>query len=145
MPDVVFDTVIFVRSLINPFGDCGRLVFNSTGYELIVSEPILREIAEVLARPELRRKYRGVPGRDPAMLLTLLARARVVNSSPIPATARDPKDDKFLAAAIAAKADYVVTEDQDLLIVGEYRGVRIVGASPFRTLLAKAEDRSGSE
>src|SRR3989442_15565958 len=32
---------------------------------------------------------------------------------------RDPKDDPYLAAALAAKADYIVTFDRDLLELGK--------------------------
>jgi hypothetical protein len=36
----VFDTVVLVRGLINPFSWCGRLVFeHATDYVIIVSPP----------------------------------------------------------------------------------------------------------
>ncbi len=38
---------------------------------------------------------------------------------------RDPDDDKFLEAAIAGKADYLVTGDKDLRDIGEYEGIKI--------------------
>ena len=38
---------------------------------------------------------------------------------------RDPDDNKFLEAAVAAKATYVVTGDKDLRAIGEYEGVKI--------------------
>jgi putative PIN family toxin of toxin-antitoxin system len=145
MLDVVFDTVVFVRSLINPYGAWGRLVFDRAGYRLILSEPVLREIVEVLARPELRRKYRSVPSRDPVTLLATLSHATVVDLTAIPAVSRDPKDDKFLATAAAAQADYLVTEDQDLLVLREYEGTRIITAPRFLYILDELEERAESE
>jgi len=135
MPDVVFDTVVFLRSLINPSGLWGRLVFARSDYRLIISEPVLREITEVLARPQLRRKYRSLPTRDPLALLSLLAHTHVVDVVDVPAISRDPKDDKFLATARAARADYLVTEDQDLLVLHEYEGTQIVTAAQFMAIL----------
>jgi uncharacterized protein len=132
MPDVVLDTVAFIRSLINPHGLWGRLVFARDDYRLIISEPVLREI---LARPQLRRKYRSVPTRDPFALLSILAQAHVVEVITVPTVSRDPKDDKFLATAHAASADYLVTEDQDLLVLQEYEGTQIVTAAQFMTIL----------
>jgi len=45
---------------------------------------------------------------------------------------RDPEDDKFLAAALEAQADYIVTGDKDLLDLKAYKNVRI--ATPARFL-----------
>ena len=50
---------------------------------------------------------------------------------------RDPKDDKFLATAVRAGADYLVSEDQDLLVLGEHEGVEIVDAVTFLRLIER--------
>jgi putative PIN family toxin of toxin-antitoxin system len=39
---------------------------------------------------------------------------------------RDPDDDKVLAAAVAARADWVVSGDLDLLSLGAFQGIRIL-------------------
>ena len=136
---VVFDTVIFVRALINPHGRWGRLVFaHATDYELIVSQPVVTEVLEVLHRPELTTKFRALENLDVAAVITLLGEASVVNVQSIPAASRDHKDDKFLATAAAAGADYLVSEDQDLLVLDEYEGTKIVDASTFLSVLAEA-------
>ena len=44
---------------------------------------------------------------------------------------RDPNDDHVLAAALAVKADFIVTGDKDLLSLEVFRGIRIVAARPF--------------
>ncbi len=48
-----------------------------------------------------------------------------------PAVTADRDDDKFLAAAVAALADAVVTNDEHLLAAAGYRGLRIVRPSEF--------------
>jgi len=133
---VVFDTVIFVRSLINRSGLWGRLVFtHGERYRLVTSEPIVVEILEALHRPELTRKYRGASNANLQTILDILAHAEIVIVDEIPAVSRDPKDDKFLATAALAGADYLVSEDQGLLVLQEYEGVRIVDAATFLDLL----------
>ena len=39
---------------------------------------------------------------------------------------RDPKDDKFLALAASGKAAYIITGDQDLLVLQLFRQTRII-------------------
>jgi len=41
-------------------------------------------------------------------------------------TCRDPKDDKFLALAASGKAAYIVTGDQDLLVLQRVMKTRII-------------------
>ena len=133
---VVFDTVVFVRSLINPRSIAERLVFlHSHRYQLFLSKPVLLEILEVLRRPELTRKFHTLHGMDMRAILGILAQAQVVDIAEIPPVSRDEKDDKFLATAAAADANFLVSDDQDLLVLGEYHGVRIVDTLRFLSLL----------
>ena len=39
---------------------------------------------------------------------------------------RDDKDNKFLECAILAKADYIVSGDEDLLVLKKYENIKIV-------------------
>lgn len=136
MISAVFDTVVFVRSLINPYSVWGRIVFEwDAQYRLVISQPVVLEILEVLRRPELVRKYRGVATRNAATVLTILAAAEAVEVMPIPAVSRDPKDDKFLATAAAAQVNYLVTEDADLLVLEEYRDTQILTGGAFLRIL----------
>jgi putative PIN family toxin of toxin-antitoxin system len=134
--------MVFVRALLNPHGVWGRLNYTyGDAYGLYLSHPVLQEIIEVLAHPEIIRKYQ-TRGRDPSALLAILSRVDLVELSEIPAVCRDPKDDKFLATARAAGAQYLVSEDQDLLVLKEYEGTQIVTAATFLGLLAASQRQS---
>lgn len=74
-------------------------------------------------------------------MLDFLALAEVVELSAIPAVSRDPKDDQSLATAAAGQADYLVTEDRDLLVLEEYEGIRIIPALASLQLLRSEEER----
>jgi putative PIN family toxin of toxin-antitoxin system len=133
---VVIDTVVFVRSLLNPHSAPGRVIFaHADEYRLILSAPIVREILEVLQRPEITSKIQFVAGMDTRRVLDLLSQAEIVELSSIPQVSRDPKDDKFLATAVAGEADYVISEDRDLLDLGEYQGIKIVDVATFLKIL----------
>lgn len=133
---VLFDTVVLVRGLINPGSPWGRLLFEqASGYTWIVSPSVVDEYLEVLRRPSLVRKYRDVETRNLAALLDLIATAVVVQPTAIPAVCRDPEDDKFLAAAKAGSARFIVTEDADLLDIGIYEETKIISAEAFLRML----------
>lgn len=133
---IVIDTVGFVRGLINPLSRWGHILFDyADDYQLIVSEPIILEVLDVLRRPAVVRLFKTLPGRDVAAIVAILTDAELVEVQEILAISRDPKDDKFLATAARAGADYLVSEDEDLLVLREYEGVRIVDAATFLALL----------
>jgi putative PIN family toxin of toxin-antitoxin system len=134
---VVIDTVVFVRSVLNPHSFSGRIIFaHADEYRLILSAPIVREILEVLQRPEITRKIRFVAGMNMRRVLDLLSQAELlVELSEMPQVSRDPKDDKFLATAVAGEADYLISEDRDLLDIEEYRGSKIVDVATFLKML----------
>lgn len=134
----VLDTVVFVRALINPRGRWGRLLFDlSDRFVIVLSPDIVKEILSVLYRPTLRRRFPQMA--EPPRLesvLALLEQAEVVEPEEKISVCRDPSDDKFFECAVAGKAEYIVTEDEDILAVGEYRGVRAMRAGEFLELLS---------
>jgi putative PIN family toxin of toxin-antitoxin system len=48
---------------------------------------------------------------------------------------RDPDDDKFLACAVSASADFIVSGDKDLLVMKTYLSVKIISPSQFFKLV----------
>ena len=145
MVKAVFDTVVFVRCLINRRGLWGRIVLDWTShYQLFVSAPTLRETLEVISRPGVAAKFRRITIPDRQAVLAILANASVVAVGESPAVSRDPKDDPFLATARAARADFLVTEGDDLLVLGEYEGTRIVTAAALLAFLDANQDDTGT-
>ncbi len=133
---VVFDTVIFVRALINPKSRCGRLFFDRTEeYELVVSPEIVREVIEVIRRPEIVSKSPHFNEVNFQRVLDCFQSAEVVEPKERVAICRDPADDKFIECALAGNARFIVSEDKDLIDIGEHDTVRIVGSSDFLLLL----------
>ena len=50
----------------------------------------------------------------------------------------DPKDDKFLEAAIAGKVDFIVSGDNHLLALHEFRSIPIITGREFLDWLKTA-------
>jgi uncharacterized protein len=107
---LVLDTNVVVSAALKPEGlqRTTFLLAITRPARLFISQPILDEYAEVVARRELR--IRRSVGRQ---LLDLIRnRARVVKPRyPLRQTA-DPDDNIFLECADAARADYLVTGNQ---------------------------------
>ena len=61
MPAVraVIDTNIWVSSLLNPFGFPARLrkSFEEGSFHVIISAPMIEELADVLNRPRIKGKF----------------------------------------------------------------------------------------
>ena len=100
-------------------------------HELLVSEVVLEELKKILG------EKLGVPKRIIASIEQLLRERTLV---PEPADlpdipVRDPDDLRVLACAIAARADVLVTGDQDRLSAAGQSPVLILDPRGFWTLL----------
>ncbi len=136
---VVFDTVIFVRALLGSRNFSGRLIFEySNNYQLFLARPLVEEIIEVLGRKEIIKRFHLRQSNYPkamARLLKSINSAEIVKIGKISSISRDPKDDKFLAAAQTADANYLISADKDLLDLKEYQGIQIIDAETFLKIL----------
>jgi len=115
--------MIFLQAAAKPLGPAAALLeLEEIGeLELFVSEACLDEIREVLARPNLQRKF---PSLTISTVNDFLDRIRLcsVLTKDVPSLFeldRDPKDAKYVDLVIAARADFLVTRDNDLLDLRE--------------------------
>lgn len=97
--------------------------------EMLASAATLAELHAVLMRPDFDR-YKPAAERE-AFLAAVAAEARLVEPAPIGRLCRDPEDDMFLAVALAADADWLVTVDQQLLAVRSVGRTRILRPERF--------------
>ena len=132
----VLDTNVFLRAILNSRSPSGRLLGEFTDrYSLITSQALIFEVLTVLSRPELQAKSPRVAQLDYATIMGFFERAELVEPEDIPPVSRDPKDDMLLACAKAAGADYLVSEDKDVLVLKEYAGTIICRPAEFVTIL----------
>jgi len=132
---VVLDTNILVRRVLSPSGRTAEIFrfFQQGAFEPVVSAEILDEYRRVLDYEDLRRRHKLSLDEIEA-ILRLFAPYLVV-APPIEPMCRDPDDDKFLACAAAGEADYIVSNDPDLTVVGSYQGIRIISSTVLLVLL----------
>ncbi|MBP7529204.1 MAG: putative toxin-antitoxin system toxin component, PIN family [Syntrophorhabdaceae bacterium] len=131
---VVFDTNVLVAAFLSE-GVCYKLLLRARKkeYELVLSPDIVAEFEGVLLR-----KF-SLSQSELTDVRTLLAEATnqiCLEVDPIEPVSRDPDDDKILACASVSQADYLVTGDEDLLVVRQYGGTKILAPRDFESLFA---------
>ncbi len=135
----VIDANILVRALIMPLGSVGPVLqrLRRGDYTLLYSRSLLDELADVLNRPRIGRKY-GLSQQDIKTVLALiLLRGEAVNPTRSITACRDPKDNKFLEVAVAGQADVLVSGDEDLLVLHPFEGLAIITPAEFLQRLAE--------
>ncbi len=139
---VIFDTQIYLRSAVNPGSACGRLFSDwSEFYVLHVTNAIETEIVDVFSRPKIRTKFPQISEATIRHIKTILGKAERIEVKPdeIDRICRDPKDDIFLACAKVAQADYLISEDKDLLVLQQHHGTKIVNVTTFLGILEQKQ------
>ena len=105
---------------------------------LVTSPLILEEITEVISRERIRKLTKMTKEQTKSFMEDMIKRSNVTKGLQLlQIVGRDTKDDKFLAAAYEAKANYIVTGDDDLLILREYKSIKIIRPRDFIDLLRK--------
>lgn len=132
MKRVILDTNMIISSALG-----GALVFvlekwGEEKFTVIVTTDIVAEYFDVLNRPKFGLKQETIDGI--ARFIYQFSEF-VVPEEKIKFIADDPKDDKFLEAAIAGKVDFIVSGDKHLLDLKEFRAIPIITGREFLDLL----------
>ena len=138
---VVLDTNVFVSSLLSTQGLPAQVLnaWREGRYMLVTSPPIIAEIVDVLESPRISKKYFIGP-EDIEQLVdllktdTIIVHGRAVVKGALP---QDPRDEVFLACAVDANADCIVSGDRHLLDLQIYRGIPILTVKEFAEKLKK--------
>lgn len=133
-PRLVVDTNVLVSAML--WGGVPARLIDLAGdatVVLVTSRALLAELEATLGKARLA-PFVAATGQDVRSLVRHLRRlTRVVPASALPGRiSRDRDDDVVLACASAAKAELIVTGDQDLLVLRSFDGIPIV--RPARAL-----------
>jgi putative PIN family toxin of toxin-antitoxin system len=136
---VVLDTNVFVSGLLSKTGLPAKILdaWRAGQYLLITSPPIVAEIKRVLEIPRISEKYLINRGDIEQLIILLEKDALIVPGhtdvkNTIP---DDPSDEMFLACALDASADCIVSGDRHLLDISEYKGIPIITVNEFEEKL----------
>ena len=127
----VFDTNVLISAALRPSSVPNKaleVVERQRGV-LLFSPETLEELETRLRRPKFDR-YIDDDGR--ASYSDRLNRiSELVRISGRGLGCRDPDDDKFLEVALVGEARFLVTGDQDLLVMSPFRGIEVLRPANF--------------
>jgi len=127
------DTSVLIRYLIKPSTAIKQLIeqrWLGDEVQMVTALDLVAELKGVLKRDYIQALIRPEEGQ--ALLDAITQKADILPAlGPVPAYTRDPKDDKFVACAVAGDANYLITEDKDMLILEVVGDVRIVTPYDF--------------
>lgn len=127
----ILDTNLWISYLISKnLAKIDRL-FELDELILIFSEELLEEFVEVANRPKFRKYFELEDVEELLNLFEEYGEVVVVTSNV--AECREEKDNFLLALARDGKADFLVTGDEDLLVLKTYESTEILNYSDFES------------
>lgn len=126
---VVLDTNVVVSGILFPDSVPAKVLLQARTGVLLVSEAMRQELIEVMERVRFDR-YAAGEMRQRVAAEFIRGAVQVFVPTPI-RVCRDPRDNKFLEAALHGRANAIVTGDLDLLALDPFHGVRILTSAQF--------------
>jgi len=127
---VVLDTNILVSALLFQAELAGIVDLWKKGRIIpVLSKETFTEFKAVLEYPKFSLTQQEIKVIIEEEVLPYFEVIEVTDN--IKGICRDVDDDKFIACAVSASADFIVTGDKDLLDLGKYKSVKIISASVF--------------
>ena len=131
---IIIDTNLWISFLLSKKFNFIDKLMDSGKVELVFCAELLTELAEVASRPKLRRYFTT---EDWELIFRIIDQYAVyipvVSSITI---CRDPKDNFLLSLAKDAKANYLLTGDNDLLVLKVFNVTQIITITKFQTIIS---------
>lgn len=141
-PVVVIDTNVIVSASFSLLGNPGQIFTMLLRQEIhnFTTEVIIGELRDVLYRQKIADK------------LTLFEREFIFNNYVRSSTmikpaimfeiiSEDPDDNKLLDCAFSAAAEYIISGDNHLLKLKEFRGIKIISPVEFVKLMDELKEQ----
>jgi hypothetical protein len=131
--NIILDTNVWVSGLLWG-GIPGKILkLVKTGHiKIYISTSQLEELNDTLAKPKLQPKIIQLGVNPTTLMNAICAVSEEIVVPPITVKSlRDPDDAVILAAAVASNVDYIVSGDQDLLVLQEFSGIPILTPQAF--------------
>jgi putative PIN family toxin of toxin-antitoxin system len=129
---VIFDSNIWISFAIGKRLNELRMALSHPKIEVFTCQKLLWEVGAVIQKPKL---FKYISHDRLKMLSGLMQACQCVDIAEQISISRDPNDDYLLDLAAAADADFLVTGDNDLLVLKSYQNTSIVSFSSFMAVI----------
>ena len=140
---IVLDTNVWLSGIFWE-GEARKIIKEAEkkNFQIIISEDILSEIIKVLNRESKFQKYiLDLRLSIEYLLRTILSISNLIETKiKLDVIKEDPKDNIILEAAIEGKVEYLISYDNHLLNMIEFRNIKIISPGEF----LKNENKNGS-
>lgn len=109
-------------------------ILKKPSIDVFYSAELLEEFEDVIHRVKFAKIIK--PSQAQRFKSLILLQLKRVSIGTIPRLVRDVKDDYLLAICEKSRADYLITGDKDLLVLGSYQHTRIVTMGHFLQILS---------
>ena len=130
--NVILDTNVLLSAFLTD-GICARILKRARHkhFSFILCEPILNE-----TKTHLKNKF-SLANRDIELFVSLLlesADMKYIPKGKLSGVCRDPDDDIILLCAAETKSAFLVTGDNDLLVLKKHKRTKIISPREFELL-----------
>ena len=143
----VVDTNVWISALLRVDGLAARLVdkIGPGGFQPVTCPSTLAELIRVSSQEKFAVQYPLLPAMLERIASGIGAHGVNIPEPPVTAICRDPKDDIFIALAVASAAPYLVSGDKDVHAANVVDYLRATGTDVLtvRQFLDALEQQEG--
>ncbi len=129
---VIIDTNLWISFLLTKDLSKFDSIIVDQKLTLLFSQELIDELVEVTQRPKFRKYFPLDEVEE--LLLKIKSRAIFIKVTSIVSDCRDPKDNFLLSLALDGKATHLITGDKDLLVIENYKKIKILTITQYLTI-----------
>lgn len=126
---VIIDTNLWISFLIGKQLSSLKPLLIEGKVQPVFSQQLLDELVRVTQRPKLQKYF--APQKVDELIEFLAAIGHLIEAQSVVTACRDPKDNYLLALAKDSQSDFLITGDQDLLVLKTFERTAIVTYKDF--------------
>lgn len=136
---IIIDTNLWIRFLISKRYQFLEDLIVSQRVMLLFSDELISEMVKVVQRPKMQKYFDKDSLRDMLKLIDSISEYIYVSSTV--ALCRDKKDNFLINLALDGKADYILSDDEDLLELNPFGTTKIIGIGGFKQIFEKKTNK----
>jgi len=127
---IVLDTSFIIASIISNKDSQILKMAKSGKINLCYSDETFQELEDALKKKNNKKQISN-NGKVARFVADYKYNAKRVSTTKEVKICRDPKDDKFIDLALCANADFIISNDKDLLVLESFNHVKILDPEDF--------------